>query len=291
MEWTIKRNTMRRGEDFRCTSSSPYALVVAADWLHARSPHIYAIYKFEKDIPENVVATINIVAIVSTVVGDVLTQPFGTQTVPFLAASASCVGAAYLIARVWNESFGAQSAERTWIETLKRYPGDDPRAQDLRPGRHVIFFRRNRLPVPLLPGRSLEEHPNKSQPRQRRPPFLLILFSFMCATMAGSVIYTLLIAAQTTQGAFNVVMAMTLIASYYLSLGAVLQTESLLFWVLSVRGVRRRLPPRHGVPESVLVLVAYGLGEEGDIQRKRVFFVCSGLLLVAFLVARRNFQS
>ncbi|RYO86818.1 hypothetical protein DL764_008949 [Monosporascus ibericus] len=135
----------------------PYILAVAADWL--QSPHIYAVYKFEKGIPENTVAAITtllfnvfetwmiseyherclplvgltlssvfgnmttisyMVAILSTLVGDLLIQQSGTQTAPFLAASVCCVGAAYLIARISNENFGAQQTERTWIEDVKR---------------------------------------------------------------------------------------------------------------------------------------------------------------------------
>ncbi|RYP24090.1 hypothetical protein DL767_008666 [Monosporascus sp. MG133] len=330
------------------------------------SPHIYAVYKFEKGIPENTVAAINsllilffgrvcggvcttllfsvfetwmiseyherclplvglrlssvfgnlttisyMVAIVSTLVGDLLIQHSGTQTAPFLAASVCCVGAAYLIARFWNENFGTQQTERTWIEHVKR----DILAMIRKPrifalGIASCFLEGAVYLFLFYWSEALKSVRMRASPASGEPPFVLVLFSFMCATMTGSVIYTLLTAAQTPQGTFNVVMAVTVVASCCLFLGAVLQTESLLFWAFCLfevfvgaylpsmaylksevveDGVRGRMYSLLRFPINVFVLVAYGLDEKGDAQRNRILFVCSGLLLVAFVVARRNF--
>ncbi|RYP78778.1 hypothetical protein DL770_006837 [Monosporascus sp. CRB-9-2] len=337
-----------------------------ADLENHESPHIYAVYKFEKGIPENTVAAINsllvlffgrvcggvcttllfsvfetwmiseyherclplvglrlssvfgnlttisyMVAIVSTFAGDLLIQHSRTQSAPFLAASVCCVGAAYLIARFWNENFGAQQTEGTLIEDVKK----DILAMIRKPrifalGVTSCFLEGTVYLFLFYWSEALKSTRMRAGPASGDPPFMLVLYSFMCATMIGSLIYTLLTAAQTLQGAFNVIMAVTLVASCCLSLGAVLQTESLLFWALCLfevcvgaylpsmaylksevveDGVRGRMYNLLRFPINVFVLVAYGLDEEGDAQRNRVFFVCSGLLLVAFLVARRNF--
>ncbi|RYP44523.1 hypothetical protein DL768_009018 [Monosporascus sp. mg162] len=366
----------------------PYTLAVAADWL--QSPHIYAVYKFEKDIPENTVAamyavtfasagisasfvgsladkfgrkracllycalyfvccltmlsssllilffgrvcggvctamlfsvfeawmiseyhekclplaglrlgsvfgnltTISyLVAIVSTLVGDLLIRHSGTQTAPFLAASVCCVGAAYLITRFWNENFGAQPTEGTWIEDVKR----DILAMIRRPrifalGVTSCFLEGTVYLFLFYWSEALKSTRMRTGPASGEPP----------------------VRARTLQfhGAFKVVMAVTVIVSCCLSLGAVLQTESLLFWALCLfevcvgaylpsmaylksevveDGVRGRMYSLLRFPINIFVLVAYALDEEGDAQRNRVFFVCSGLLLVAFLIARRSF--
>ncbi|RYP76626.1 hypothetical protein DL769_003586 [Monosporascus sp. CRB-8-3] len=243
------------------------------------------------------------VTVVSTLAGDIIIQHSGSQTAPFLAASVCCVGAAYLIARFWNENFGARSTGGTWMGDV----GEDTLVMTRKPrifalGVMSCFF--------------------------EGTVYLFLFYCFMCATMAGSIIFTLLSAVHTTQGAFNVVMAVAVVAGCCLSLGGVLQTESLLFWALCLfevcvgaylpsmaylksevveDGVRGRTYSLLRFPINVFVLVAYGLRRlamhsthsrldgvlmgdlVGDVQRNRVFFVCSGLLLVAFLVARRNF--
>lgn len=106
-------------------------------------------------------------------------------------------------------------------------------------------------------------------------------------------------------------MAVALVVSGCLSVAAMLRHESLVFWALCLLegcvgayfpamaylkseavedGVRGRIYSILRFPLNVFVVVAHSLDEEGDAHRNHVFLVCAGLLLIAFLVLRRQYK-
>lgn len=115
-------------------------------------------------------------------------------------------------------------------------------------------------------------------------PFGLIFSSFMCAMMAGSAVYKSQAKVHTVQSVSNVLMTVILVVSCCLSLGAVLQMESLLFWAFCLLeacigayfpsvaylkseviedGIRGRVYSILRFPLNVFVVVAHSLDEEG----------------------------
>ncbi|KAK8132592.1 hypothetical protein PG999_000765 [Apiospora kogelbergensis] len=63
LETAEKRPDGGAARRFQFNFFLPYALAVAADWL--QGPHIYAIYKYEKNLPEKMVAALYAAGFVS----------------------------------------------------------------------------------------------------------------------------------------------------------------------------------------------------------------------------------
>ncbi|KAK8016138.1 major facilitator superfamily domain containing protein 5 [Apiospora rasikravindrae] len=249
-----------------------------------------------------------VVAIVSGVFGDVLVTYSGTRTWPFMAAGMCCMGAAYLISRIWNENYGERSSEQTSLQDLKGglsvILGD---AKILSLGITSCVFEGTMYLFIFFWSAALKSARSQSGSTDELP-YGLIFSSFMCAMMTGSAIFTLQTSTKTVQSTAGTLMTVTLIVASCLSLGAMLQDERLLFWALCLfegcigayfpsmaqlkselieDGIRGRVYSILRFPLNVFVVVAHSLDVEGDAHRNHVFLTCASLLLVAFLVSRR----
>ncbi|KAK6859900.1 major facilitator superfamily domain containing protein 5 [Apiospora arundinis] len=249
-----------------------------------------------------------VVAIASGIIGDVLVTHSGTRTWPFMAACLCCVGAAYLISRIWNENYGARSTEQTSMQDLKSglsaILGD---AKILSLGITSCFFEGTMYLFIFFWSAALKSARLQTGSTEDLP-FGLIFSSFMCAMMTGSAIFTLQTSTKTVQSTTGTLMTVTLVVACCLSLAAMLQHERLLFWALCLLegcigayfpsmahlkseliedGIRGRVYSILRFPLNVFVVVAHSLDVEGDAHRNHVFLTCASLLLVAFLVSRR----
>ncbi|KAK8061387.1 hypothetical protein PG994_007753 [Apiospora phragmitis] len=250
------------------------------------------------------------VAIASGVFGDVLVTYSGTRTWPFMAASLCCVGAAYLISRIWNENYGARSTEQTSWEDLKSGVSvilNDAKILSL--GITSCVFEGTMYLFIFFWSAALKSARSQSGSTDEDLPYGLIFSSFMCAMMTGSAIFTLQTSTKTVQSTASTLMTVTLVVASCLSLAAMLQHERLLFWALCLLegcigayfpsmahlkseliedGIRGRVYSILRFPLNVFVVVAHSLDVEGDAHRNHVFLTCASLLLVAFLVSRRH---
>ncbi|KAK9781539.1 putative Molybdate-anion transporter [Seiridium cardinale] len=253
-----------------------------------------------------------VVAIASGVVGDILVQLSGTRTWPFLAAAICCVGAAYFISTIWKENHGARTIEQTSHEDVKSGVLAIVRdAKILSLSITSCFFEGTMYLFIFFWSAALKGARARSGSSDDLP-FGLIFSSFMCAMMAGSAIFTLSTSTHNVKNTSGMMMNVTLIVSCCLSIAAIVQDEHLLFWALCLLegcvgayfpsmaslkseliedGVRGRVYSILRFPLNVFVVVAHSLDEEGDAHRNHVFLVCATLLLVAFILARRQFKA
>ncbi|KAK7962551.1 uncharacterized protein PG986_003376 [Apiospora aurea] len=226
-----------------------------------------------------------VVAIASGVFGDILVTYSGTRTWPFMAAGMCCVGAAYMISRIWNENYGARSTEQTSLQDLKGglsvILGD---AKILSLGITSCFFEGTMYLFIFFWSAALKSARTQSGSTDEDLPYGLIFSSFMCAMMAGSAIFTLQTSAKTVQSTAGTLMTVTLVVASCLSLAAMLQDEHLLFWALCLLegcigayfpsmaqlkseliedGIRGRVYSILRFPLNVFVVVAHSLDVEG----------------------------
>ncbi|KAK8072178.1 major facilitator superfamily domain-containing protein [Apiospora saccharicola] len=227
------------------------------------------------------------VAIASGVFGDVLVAHSGTRTWPFMAAGLCCVGAAYLISKIWNENYGARSVEQTSWEDLKSglsaILGD---AKILSLGITSCFFEGTMYLFIFFWSAALKSAHTQSGSGDEELPYGLIFSSFMCAMMMGSAMFTLQTSAKTAQSTASILMTVTLLVACCLSLAAMLQHEYLLFWALCLLegcigayfpsmahlkseliddGIRGRVYSILRFPLNVFVVVAHSLDVEGKL--------------------------
>lgn len=226
-----------------------------------------------------------VVAIVSGILGDALVAYFGSRVWPFLAATACAGGAAFLIARTWNENYGSQSVGTaggsfSGIKSALAI-AKDPRVLALGVASAVfegtmylvIFFWSAALKSARAHAGSAEEL-----------PFGLIFSNFMCAMMAGSAIFGL--ASHSRQNVTNMLMATLLVVSCCLSMAVLLlEHEMGAFWAICLielcigvyfpsmellksevidDGVRGTAYSVMRVPLNVFVVAAHALDQEGE---------------------------
>ncbi|KAH8662306.1 major facilitator superfamily domain-containing protein [Xylariales sp. PMI_506] len=251
-----------------------------------------------------------VVAISSGILGDILVVNLGSRIWPFLAAAICCMGAAYFISTIWEENFGVKSIEeKTPLQDL--HDGvtaiiRDPQILAL----SVIscFFEGTMYLFIFFWSAALKSARTVSGSTDDLP-FGVIFSSFMCAMMIGSAIFSLQTASHNVKSTLDMMMIVTLIVSCCLSLAAMLRNQAILFWVLCVLegcigvyfpsiaflksqlindGIRGQVYSILRFPVNTFVVMALSLDEEGDAHRNHIFLTCAALLLVAFMIARKQ---
>ncbi|XP_044721541.1 sugar-tranasporter [Hirsutella rhossiliensis] len=280
-----------------------YALAVGADWL--QGPHLYAWYRYDKQLPEELVALMYATGFAAGAVSAAVAGPLMDCLGPDLGclayslfASTSCgliesdKPSRLLLGRVCG-GFATTflfSAFESWMVT--KY--------------HTLGLDDSTLPLgTVLSNMTLAD-------TEGELPLGLIFASFMCAMMIGSTVASGPLMTFSGQSATRDLIIAMLVACGSLSCAVLLDSERMLFGVFCILEasigayfpVMGYLKGEHvddkdrnlvysifRLPLNTLVLVAHCLDTEGDEHRDRVFLTLAGMLLAASLVVKQSLAS
>ncbi|KAF4550795.1 Hypothetical protein D9617_16g015850 [Elsinoe fawcettii] len=252
----------------------------------------------------------SIVAILTGVAGEALVTITGTRKAPFILAAAIFVLAGLWIATTWTENYGNtdDGHSRTSLGEIVSAARDmwrDKRVFALAVASSVfesmmylfVFF----WSAAIKSARSVAGVSDD-------PPFGLIFSCFMCAMMAGSLIFTMFTGRHDVFSTSYVLKIAMTFASLALMSTIVASREDLVFWAFCVvelcvglyfpsmnflkgamieDGRRGKIYSLMRLPLNAFVVVAHSLAEEGEHHRNNVFLNFGGGLLVAFIVVQR----
>ncbi|PNS15199.1 hypothetical protein CAC42_8200 [Sphaceloma murrayae] len=252
----------------------------------------------------------SIVAIFMGVIGELLVTYTGTRKSPFLLASAVFATAAFCIATTWTENYGNTDDGRSKtslseIASAAKTIWNDKRVFALAIASSVfeammylfVFF----WSAAIKSARSIAGV-------DVDPPFGLIFACFMCAMMAGSLLFTMFSGKHNVFSTSYVLKIAMTFASLALMSTIINYKEDLVFWAFCIvelcvglyfpsmnflkgtiieDGSRGKIYSLMRLPLNAFVVVAHSLAEEGDHHRNNVFLNFGGGLLVAFIVVQR----
>ncbi|KAL2757801.1 hypothetical protein ACRALDRAFT_1079890 [Sodiomyces alcalophilus JCM 7366] len=262
----------------------------------------------------------SVVAIVSGVVGDFLVARFnGARVWPFVAAAAAAAMAALLIVAFWPENYGNRNGDDKVVRsgpttTPESAPSGlrmtlrDKRIWGL--GFTSTFFEGTMYLFVFFWSQVLSSA-RKRAGSDGELPFGLVFSSFMCAMMAGSNIFSMIVRPHIRGLTLSLLLTVVLVVSGCLLAVVVLfEDEKWVFWTLCVielcigiyfpsmsylksevveDGARGRVYSIMRLPLNVFVVVVHSLDQEGDAHRNHVFLTCAVLLITSFLVLRWSF--
>ncbi|KAG8629773.1 hypothetical protein KVT40_001392 [Elsinoe batatas] len=252
----------------------------------------------------------SVVAIFTGIAGEALVNATGTRKAPFLLAVAVFVLAGLWIATTWSENYGNPEDGRSRsslreIATAAREMWRDKRVFALTIASSVfesmmylfVFF----WSAAIKSARSIAGVKDD-------PPFGLIFSCFMCAMMAGSLLFTMFSGRHDVFSTSYVLKIAMTFASLALMSTIVNYREDLVFWAFCIvemcvglyfpsmnflkgaiveDGRRGKIYSLMRLPLNAFVVIAHSLAEEGDHHRNNVFLNFGGGLLVAFIVVQR----
>ncbi|PNY20555.1 Molybdate-anion transporter [Tolypocladium capitatum] len=256
---------------------------------------------------ENMTLVSSTVAIVSGIAGDAFVQAVGNREWPFALSALSTVAATIWIKAYWAENYGAGAGieqQQTGLGRGVRTILADKRI--LAVGIASCCFEGAMYLFVFFWSPALKSARLRSG-SEAELPFGMIFASFMCAMMAGAIIFSCQSGVPSTEGATSGLLMAMLVASASLSCAVLLDSERALFLAFvsfescvgayfPVMGflkselvgddVRGSVYSLLRLPLNVFVVGAHSLAREGDDHRNNVFLTLAGLLVVASLVCK-----
>ncbi|TKX19607.1 hypothetical protein C1H76_8179 [Elsinoe australis] len=252
----------------------------------------------------------SVVAIFTGVAGELLVSYTGTRKAPFLLAGLVFILAAFWISTTWTENYGNTDDGRSKtslseIASAAKSMWKDKRIFALAVASSVfesmmylfVFF----WSAAITSARSIAGVEDS-------PPFGLIFSCFMCAMMAGSLMFTMFSSTLSIFSASYILKIAMTAASLALMTTIINYREDLVFWAFCIvelcvglyfpsmnflkgniieDGARGKVYSLIRLPLNAFVVIAHSLAEEGDHHRNNVFLTFGGGLLLAFIVVQR----